>query len=163
MTLYLVRHGEAERGTDDAARSLTHDGRAEVETVARVVAATGVTVGRILQSGRRRASQTAEIWAAALTPSPPIVEAPGLDPMADPRDVRSLLETASGESWMIVGHLPHLGRLTSLLATGGSEEEIVRLPTGGVVALEQEDGVWRIRWLLTPGLARAVASRPEEK
>ena len=161
MTLYLVRHGEAERGTDDAARALTPDGRTEVETVARVVAATGVSAGRILQSGRRRAFQTAEIWAEALTPSPPITEVTGLDPMADPRDVRSLLATAGDESWMIVGHLPHLGRLTSLLVTGDSEEQIVRLPTGGVATLEQEDGAWRIRWLLTPGLARAVASQAE--
>lgn len=161
MTLYLVRHGEAERGSDDAARALTGDGRAEVETVARVVAATGVTVGRILQSGRRRASQTAQLWAEALTPSPSVTEAPGLDPMSDPRDVRSLLEAASGESWMIVGHLPHLGRLASLLVTGDPEGEIVGLPTGGIVALEWEDGAWRIRWLLTPRLARAVASQAD--
>lgn len=163
MTLFLVRHGEAERGTDDAARALTRDGRTEVEMVAGVVAAAGVTVGRILQSGRRRASQTAELWAEALTPSPPVTEAPGLDPMADPRDVRSVLETASGEPWMIVGHLPHLGRLASLLVTGDPDRELVGLPTGGVVALEREDGAWRIRWMLSPGLARAVASRPERK
>jgi phosphohistidine phosphatase len=158
MTLYLVRHGEAERGSDDAERALTGDGRAEVETVARVVAATGVEVGMILRSGRRRAAQTAELWAEVLTPSPPIEERPGLDPMADPRDARSFIGAAGGESLMFVGHLPHLSRLASLLVTGDAEEEFVALPTGGVVCLQQDGGHWRIRWLLTPALARAIAT-----
>lgn len=158
MTLYLVRHGEAAEGSDDHARPLTREGRREVKATARVARAAVGEVERILQSGRRRARETAEIWAETLEPSPPIEEHPGLDPMEDPADAAARID-AAGESLMLVGHLPHLSRVASLLVTGDPEGEVLVLPTGAVAALTQEKGGWRVRWLLTPKLARAVASR----
>ena len=157
MTIYLVRHGEAEDGADDAARPLTKDGRKEVKVTARVARAAGVEPMRILQSGRRRALETAEIWARTLKSSVAVEEHPGLHPMSDPLDAAAFLKTTD-ESVMIVGHLPHLSRLASLLVTGDPDKEIVVLPTGAVAALTQEDGAWRFQWLLTPKLARATSS-----
>lgn len=157
MTLYLARHGEAEDGPDDLIRPLTRDGRSEVAAVARVVRAAGAEVPRIVHSGRRRALETAEIWAETLNPTPTIVEHPGLDPAAHPQDAAAFLESAE-ESLMIVGHLPHLGRLASLLVTGDSERELLILPTGAVAALSREVDAWRVRWFLTPKLARAIDS-----
>ena len=162
MTLYLVRHGEAEDGADDAARPLTRDGRKEVKATARVGRDAGVEPARILHSGRRRALETAEVWVETLKSSVAVEEYPGLHPMSDPREAAAFLEMTD-ESVMIVGHLPYLSRLASLLVTGDPDKEVVALPTGAVAALTQEDGAWRFRWLLTPKLARATSSGRKRK
>jgi len=50
---------------------------------------------------------------------------------------------------MLVGHLPHLDRLTSLLLYGS----VVSFRMGGVVALDGGDGRrWSLRWFLPPEL-----------
>lgn len=154
--LYLVRHGEAVVGADDFARALTKDGRKEVTLSSKVAFEMGVEVDRIVQSGRLRALQTAEIWADALKPTPTIEEYADIQPMTHPSAALELIESAG--SLMIVGHLPHLSRLASLLVVGDPEEELVAFPTGGVVALSEVEGQWRIRWFLTPKLAKAVAN-----
>jgi phosphohistidine phosphatase len=158
MTLYLVRHGEAVDESEDPARPLNQHGQEEVAAAARLAGALGLDVARIVHSGKLRARQTAEIWAAALQPRPPIEEYADLQPLAEPRHA-AIYVHAARESLMLVGHLPHLGRLLSSLVIGNPGRELIRYPTGAVVALDQADaGGWRIKWLLTPELARAVAS-----
>jgi phosphohistidine phosphatase len=49
MKLYLVQHGEAKREEEDPSRSLTENGRIEVERVAGFLMRAGVKVDRILQ------------------------------------------------------------------------------------------------------------------
>ena len=55
---------------------------------------------------------------------------------------------------MIVGHLPFLERLTSLLLTGcGSAGDMIAFKQGGIVALDAgEENKWQIEWMITPGL-----------
>src|SRR5258707_915605 len=66
MLLYLVRHGKAEEGTDDAARRLTRQGSDIGERVAQRLATAGIEVERIEHSGLARAAETADILAKAL-------------------------------------------------------------------------------------------------
>ena len=162
MMLYVVRHGEAEEGPDDSARLLTKGGRKEVTATARIATAAGLEVQRIIHSPRRRALETAEIWAKTLKSKPKLEASAAVDPLADPHDAAGFTAAAE-ESLMIVGHLPHLGRLVSLLVTGNLDKEIVLLPTGAVAALVQEAGGWQVRWLLTPKLARAGSSAHDRK
>ncbi len=54
---------------------------------------------------------------------------------------------------MLVGHLPHLRRLASLLLVGDPEREIIRFRNGAIVCLVQGDGHWLLQWVLTPELA----------
>lgn len=154
--LYLARHGDAVSDTEDPSRPLSPRGRQEIASVARLAGRLGLEVDRVVHSGKLRARQTAEILAAALQPRPLIEEITGLDPTADPQEAAGYI-LAVGKPLMLVGHLPHLGRLTSHLLVDDPTQEVVAWPTGAVVALVQVDGRWRVRWLLTPEVAGALA------
>jgi phosphohistidine phosphatase len=51
---------------------------------------------------------------------------------------------------MLVGHLPHLGRLASLLLAGVPESGLVRFRPGALVQLGQSDAGWELTLLLPP-------------
>jgi phosphohistidine phosphatase len=62
---------------------------------------------------------------------------------------------AAREPLMLVGHLPHLRRLASLLLVGDPEREIIRFRNGAVVCLVTMEGRWLVQWVLTPETAGA--------
>src|SRR5262245_15486247 len=134
MTIYLVRHGEARPDPDDASRVLSERGRGEVERVARLVAALRPPVAEIRHSGLVRARQTAEILAAALGPSRGVRAAEGLAPGDEPAVAAAECEAAT-EPVVLVGHMPHLGRLVSRLLIGEAGRELIRFETGTVACL----------------------------
>ncbi len=152
MPVYLVQHGEAKSDAEDPARPLTEWGREEVQRVARHAAALGLQVAEIRHSGKLRARQTAEIFAAALSPVRGIREMDGLAPADDAGKAQAEIESAV-EPLMLVGHLPHLGRLASLLLIGGPEPEIIRFRNGAIVCLSRVEDRWLLQWILTPELA----------
>src|SRR5574337_1092397 len=131
---YLVRHGESKVELQDAAKPLSDNGCEEVRRVARYASAVGVEVAQIRHSDRLRARQTAEILAEYLAPRLGIREDEGLAPGDEPERIRADIEDAD-ESLMLVGHLPHLSRLISLLVLGDSQKEIVRPETGTMFCL----------------------------
>jgi phosphohistidine phosphatase len=139
MDLYLVQHGESAPEREDPARPLTERGRQEVERVARTVARLrlALDLAAIHHSGKLRAQQTAEILAEHLQPARGAVQADGLAPMDDPAIARQAVEQASG-SMMVVGHLPHLSRLASLLLVGDPAREVVAFRMGGIVCLGRD-------------------------
>jgi len=153
MEVYLVQHGEAKPESEDCERPLTDKGRTEVEYVASYVASLGVKVSRILHSGRLRAKQTAEIFAQHLAPPQGVLEQRGLGPLDDPQEAKRLIQQA-GRPLMLVGHLPHLSRLTASLILGDPEKEVVKFSMGGVVYLGRSDDFWSIGWALVPRLVR---------
>ncbi|MBI2883943.1 MAG: phosphohistidine phosphatase SixA [Candidatus Methylomirabilis oxyfera] len=150
---YLVRHGGSKSEREDPAKPLSDHGREEVMRVAGYVASIGVEVAEIRHSDRLRARQTAEILAEYLLPRLGIREVDGLAPGADPDRVRAELEAAE-EPLMLVGHLPHLGRLISALVLGNSETEIIRPDTATMICLVKTEGSFRLLWVLTPDLVQ---------
>lgn len=151
MKIYLVQHGEAKSEKEDPERPLTDKGKQGVESVAHYVASCGIEVVEILHSGRLRAKQTAELFAQYLSPSQGIREVKGLAPLDDPHEIQELVQGAE-RPLMIVGHLPYLGRLASLLVLGTADKEIIKFTMGGVVCLDYSDNVWSIQWALIPEL-----------
>jgi phosphohistidine phosphatase len=151
VQVYLVQHGLATSEEEDPARPLSAAGRAEVERVARAAAAAGVRPTSILHSGKTRAQQTAEIFAAHAKPAQGVRAVEGLGPRDDPQRVRERLERADAPL-MLVGHLPHLARLAGLLLTGAPEREVVAFRNAGVVCLERREAGFALRWILTPEL-----------
>ncbi|MBS7638628.1 phosphohistidine phosphatase SixA [Candidatus Bathyarchaeota archaeon] len=150
MRLYLVQHAEAKREEEDPSRPLTDRGRREAIKVASYAARIGVRIEKIIHSGKLRALQTAEIMAEHLNPPGGIGKAEGLDPQADPKVFSERLK-ALNEDIMVVGHLPHLSRLASLLLTGDPSIEPVRFRQAGIVCLERDDrGKWSLIWALRP-------------
>ena len=157
MQAYLVQHGEAKAEAEDPARPLTDSGRAEVQRVARQAALLGLPVAEICHSGKLRARQTAEIMAEHLRPSRGVRGMRGMEPNDDPGVARDELAAAE-EPMMLVGHLPHLGRLVSSLLVGDPAREILRFRNGAIVCLARAEGGWRLHWILTPELAPARSS-----
>ena len=156
MVLYLVRHGEAIDKGEDPARPLTAQGRRDVEAVAGLAKRAGIEVHQIRHSGKRRAEETAEILGEFLQPAAGIVAVPGLAPNDDVHAVAELLKRES-QPLMVVGHLPFLERLLSLLVTGEPDHSVVRFQKGGIVCLEWDaiTRAWVVQWAVAPALALA--------
>lgn len=151
MTLFLVQHGEAKPESEDPQRSLTAHGAEIVERMAGGAAAIGIKVLQIRHSGKKRAEQTATIFAKHLKPMRGVVAASSLNPNDD---VTLVAESLQGEhgSVMLVGHIPHLSRLVGVLVTDNPQIEIVRFRNAGIVCLGQKEGKWAIDWVFQPDL-----------
>ena len=55
------------------------------------------------------------------------------------------------EHVMIIGHLPHLKRLTALLVCQDESKKCVDFRNGGVVCLfRDESGIWSLQWIIIP-------------
>jgi phosphohistidine phosphatase len=152
MRLYLVQHGKAMSKADNADRPLTDEGRRDVDAVMLLMMRFGaITATRVFHSGKLRAAQTAQRIASRI--DVPMEEVDGLAPMDDPRIWQELLAGGT-EDVMLVGHLPHLERLASLLLCGDPEGDTVRFFNGGIVCLEGEERGWTLRWAISPSLVR---------
>ena len=133
MIVYLVRHGEAVAEEIDPARPLTEKGRAEVEATARGLRDDGARVEELWHSGKMRAKQTAEIIARVLNISK-IIEKEGLRPN-DPVTPIAALIRHSNKTILIVGHLPFIPKLASLLRPELQGKQVIELKSGGVVRI----------------------------
>ncbi len=152
MEIYLVRHGEAESELVDPTQPLRERGRADVTRMARHAARIKVTVAEIRHSTKLRAKQTAEILAARLDPLRGLRETDDLEPTHDPGRAQEAIEAAA-EPLMLVGHLPHLARLASLLLAGDPNTDIVRFRPGAIARLDRAERGWVLDWLLIPEIA----------
>ena len=146
MLLYLVRHGEAKSKDEDPDRSLSDKGVDDVKKVALALSKKEVAVKDIFHSGKVRAKQTAQIIADAISHSKGVFEKEGLKPNEDPAFWASRIEDMD-EGIMLVGHLPNLEVLATLLLGRGS----VRFSAGQVVCLERNThGSWSLKWTIAP-------------
>ena len=153
MILYLVQHADAMRDQENPSRPLSSKGWSDIKKMADYAQAhLAIDVPRILHSGKTRARQTAETLAEAVNPAPRVEEVDSLDPNADPQLWAKWL-TQREEDVMLVGHLPHVGKLASLLLCEGSGQSVVSFQTGGILSLEKgEGGTWSVQWMLVPAI-----------
>ncbi len=151
MLIFLVQHGEAKWEAEDPERPLTEKGNAEVQRMGVWAARVGVSPAQIRHSGKRRAEETAAILAEHLAPSKGAVAVSGLKPGDDVRPLGEALQDEHAPL-MLVGHLPHLTRLASLLVAGDPEAAVVQFRNAGVVCLSRESGIWSLAWAVTPEL-----------
>lgn len=152
MRLYLVQHGQAKSKDEDPDRHLTDAGALEVEKIALFLKPLEIVVEALWHSGKPRASQTAEILATGVTAKQDPVRHDGLAPKDDVDAVADEI-TRLNKDLFIVGHLPFLSKLASLLLCDDASNNVVRFQYAGVVCLEQhEDKAWSIRWMVTPDL-----------
>jgi len=147
MNLYLVQHGVPVSEDTDPKRPLSEQGIADVTRMAEFLK--DIKVSTIYHSGKDRARQTAEILSkhSGITPK----EEKDLKPMDDPRVWMKRLKEMN-EDTMLVGHLPFMGYLASLLLTGDQDSLIVAFKQGSVVCLRKESGVWTLQWMVPPEL-----------
>lgn len=150
MALYLVQHGKSFAKEIDPERGLSEEGLKEVKQMAEVAGCYQWKISKIFHSGKKRAVQTADIFASYLTPVNGVEEIEGIDPLDN---VAAFSERLSAEDdIMLVGHLPFLQRLTSYLIIGSTEPAVFQFQNGGVVCLDkaQDTKKWIIKWALMP-------------
>jgi phosphohistidine phosphatase len=156
MTVYLMQHGEATTEAENPARPLTETGRAAVERVAARAKAADVRIDRCVHSGKLRAEQTADVLVGALGGDKGIEPRDGLAPIDPVSPVADWLrDAAEGSSIALVGHLPFLDRLASLLITDDENTQVIQFRMGGLVKLvpKSEDPGFTVAWILAPEIA----------
>ena len=129
---------------------LSEPGRSASGRLAVAVAARGVKPDVIWHSGKFRARQTAELFWRACNPGAAFSVARGLQPKDPPRVIQDQLE-AGDRSILLVGHMPHLGRLLRALCGELPDSLAMEFPTHGCVALERQGGRWKELWRMEPG------------
>ena len=151
MYLYLVQHGEAKSAQEDPNRPLTERGRRDAKKAGALAAAGGrLKVGTILHSGKRRALETALILAECIVPTPVVEDSEGLLPLDDPALWATRLTDMTSDT-MLVGHLPHLAGLASLLLTSASGMNPIDFKMGGILCLRRtEERGYSVAWMIVP-------------
>ena len=150
MFLYLVQHGDTKKEEEDSARPLSDKGIEDVKKITSFLSRLDIPIDEVLHSGKLRARQTAEIIADSLNIAKGVSETEGLAPINEPILWVEKLKTTT-HSLMLVGHLPHLGKLSSFLLSGDKEKSIIAFKMGCVVCMKRDDsGTWTLQWMITP-------------
>jgi phosphohistidine phosphatase len=148
MALYLVQHGKAL--PDETDPGLSEEGRADATRIATVAQDYRVTVAAIIHSGKKRAQQTALIFAGLLGPGIPVEQSAGMAPKDDVVEFASRLDISKNR--MYVGHLPFMEKLASYLVTGSTERPVFRFQNAGIVCIDLHPDIKKpvITWTLIP-------------
>jgi len=149
MKLYLIQHGIALPEEKDPEKSLSPEGKDETQRTAEFLKAKNIEVDTVWHSPKQRAAQTAQIILSSVICSE-IQQRDDLNPLDSvemfPEEIESL-----NKSLMIIGHLPFLQKLVSLLLSGSDANQFISFKNSGVICLEYADN-WKIAWMITPEL-----------
>src|SRR5262249_13676500 len=146
MRAYLVQHGKAKTAMEDPNRGLSDEGREEVVLAAQFMKDRRISVALIQHSGKRRAEETGHIFAETIRCGSSPCKMEGIAPEDDPQELANFLK-AYTDDILIVGHLPNLERVTSILLTGQMDRRPVRFTHAGIVCLEKApDRTWALLW-----------------
>lgn len=156
MKLYLVQHAKAAPKEIDPERALTDQGRQELQKVAAFIKPLDLSVDYLWHSGKKRAAQTAELLAEVIRINQAEAARDDLGPTDDVTAVSDELAHIE-QDVLIVGHLPFLSRLTSLLLTGSESADTVVFKNAGIVCLNRsEENRWQLDWVVIPELLVAM-------
>jgi phosphohistidine phosphatase len=124
--IWLLRHGDAERGSPDAERPLTDKGRRQANVAGAALKALGVKIDACLTSPKLRAADTAALACEPLgiEPREELQLAGGsFDPVE--------LAAGLGDDVLLVGHEPDFSDAVRAV-TGGD----VRMKKGGLAGID---------------------------
>ncbi|MGH8430326.1 MAG: histidine phosphatase family protein, partial [Solimonas sp.] len=140
--ILLVHHAAAVGPEVDPMRPLSDAGLAAATHLAAEAAARGVRPDAIWHSGKLRARQTAELFRHACNPLATFSATRGLQSDDPPRWIRDEL-IHEDRSILVVGHMPHLGRLLPLLLGGDAGPAF---PLHACIALDRDGERWAELW-----------------
>lgn len=150
--LYLVQHGEAVSKEEDPDRPLSTQGESDVTQMAAFLANTGISVDRIVHSGKTRAKQTAGIFAKFISENGATEAVKGINPNDSVEAFADQLE-AWNTPTMVVGHLPFMAKMVSHLMVQRSDFALLKYQPGSVVCMAKDDeGKWLLQWMVIPTL-----------
>jgi phosphohistidine phosphatase len=144
MELILWRHADAEDGAPDLERRLTKKGRKQAERVAEWLLARLPKNFAVIASPAARARETAEALGVRIKT---------VDQLAPGASVAKILKAAgwpaAGETVVIVGHQPDLGRAVAHLVCGAQAEWSIY--KGGLWWVESDEPV-SVKAVISPDL-----------
>ena len=151
MNIYLMQHGKPVPKEKNPDKPLSDRGRDDVRKIAGFLKKAGIQVETVFHSGKTRARQTGEVISSKINPGKESQKRGGLSPLDDVKAIAEEIKQGQ-KDFMIVGHLPHLGKLISLLITGSDSSQVVSFQQGGVVCLRtnEEEKNWAIAWMFVP-------------
>ena len=157
MDLFILRHGKAEKSSDDtsdAARTLTRDGKKEVKNVAQWMKENNIRFDAIATSPLKRAWGTAKIVAAVLDQKDRLTVWNELAPGGDPDTVcYHASEYGENATVLIIGHEPGLSLLISKII-GDHANGSITLAKAGLAKIQNYSFIrhpsGNLQWLLTP-------------
>lgn len=138
---------EAKSETEDPQRGLSEKGLSDIRKIASYLSKINIHAEEIFHNGKLRAKQTAQVLAEALKIKSSQSE--GLAPLDEPEIWSNRLRDID-KSIILVDHLPHLGRLASLLLCGDKKGNVISFKNAGVVCLKKTDEVWSLNWMIIP-------------
>jgi len=157
LEVYLIQHAKAKPKEIDPEQPLTDEGRRSIEKVARYASKLSLSFGDIYHSGKLRAFETAKILADKLGVAGNVKAMQGLGPSDNVRPIAEWIrkqEAQDVEAITIVGHLPFLDRLASLLVAGDESLGVVSFHNAAIVRLATKSAGrgFAVDWILTPEL-----------
>ncbi len=151
MALYLVQHGKSLSKDQDPEKGLSDEGKLDSGRIAKVAAGYNIGVSQIGHSGKKRALQTAQIFADILQPEKETAEVSGIGPLDSVREFAENIDPA--ENKMVVGHLPFMEKLVSFLTCGDEEKTVFKFQNSGIVCLDVKEDGWYVKWALMPHIS----------
>ena len=153
MKLYCMRHGHTEQFSNpQGERPLSLKGIEETNKMAVYLQRRGVYVLHIKHSGKLRAYQSAAILAGAVSNDDRVLEECQL--LRENHSITLLKDLI--QEWhddtILVGHMPFISQLVSVLVLGDDSHHIVCFPPGTIVCLERFENRWILNWILRPDL-----------
>ncbi|MEJ5165547.1 MAG: phosphohistidine phosphatase SixA [Thermoanaerobaculia bacterium] len=152
MKIYLVQHGEAKSEQEDPERGLTEKGIEDLHKIGKFLQKMDMKLDKIYHSGKKRAEQTAEILKNYLKIEGNIQKIEGISPMDEPEILYERIKDFD-ENIMIVGHLPHLSKFSSLLLSGDKNKNIINFKMGSVLCLSKSQEGFKIDLFLIPEIS----------
>jgi len=150
MKLYLIQHAKAASEDVDPERPLTEEGRRDIQKITAFIKPLSLRVDYLWHSGKKRAAQTAELLSEVVEINKALTAHAGLGPNDDVTALKDELVSRQ-QDIMIVGHLPFLDKLASLLLTGCESAGSVAFKNAGIVCLVRSgENRWQLDWMVTP-------------
>ncbi len=152
MAIFLVQHGISNLKEVDPERGLSDEGARITKRIGETARKQSIHISSIRHSGKKRALETAEIFAGLFGLQDKVFQVSGLAPFDDVPAMAG--ELNSDENVMIIGHLPFLEKLTSFMVTGSTEYKVVEFQNSGIICLDKTSGskFWFIKWMLMPDI-----------
>lgn len=147
MSMYFVQHGLALDKSVDSKRPLSEEGMQAVTKVAKHLSTFEFNINQVFHSGKKRAEQTADIFAFSLNLSSALVH-----PHLNPNDDVGLIVPILKDNALYVGHLPHMDKLVSYLLGGQSGAGIVKFENSAVVCLDKVQDDFQLQWVIKPSI-----------
>lgn len=162
MEVYLLRHAQAVSEWQDSEQPLSLSGRQDVERFAVWQKNCNlIKTNHIFHSGKLRAQQTAEILQSIGLPEASIQLKAGLMPndpvenMAEFLDIEWPHLYPQKANLLMVGHLPYLDKLVSLLLFNDPNKACLDIQPCTLICLTSHYGSWMIKWMMSPEVLKS--------